>query len=297
MRRHRTVVAITVLAVLTLAMAVAQAASVNPAVAPAGAEASGHPGYAPLESRIRAYLSRDPATWGIYFIDLDSGKTFGVNPDTPIPQASLVKVPLVLYINHLVSRGEMTWDDQVAYRPDTDYRGGAGAMQFFAQPGWTYSVRVLANLAITLSDNVTKAMLVRYVGAGNLVKYMSSLGASQPHVNGEDSTTARDMAVYLQAILSLSRERPDLGQRLLDDLSHSIWHVGLPGRLPKGVRVAHKEGDITGVSNDAGVVFSRHPYVICILSKGQPDAEAGFSKIADISRMVYDYQEQVYGGN
>jgi beta-lactamase class A len=256
----------------------------------------GTPDYGPLESMIRAYVARDAATWSVYFVDLDSGQAFGINPDAPIPQASLVKVPLVLYVNHLVSQGEMSWDDRIAYRPDSDYRSGAGALQFFAQAGWTYSVRALSNLAITLSDNIAKAMLVRHVGSGNLVRYMSSLGAAQPHVNGEEATTARDMAVYLQEILRMSREEPDLGQRLIDDMSHTIWHVGIPGQLPEGVRVAHKEGDITGVANDVGIVFAGHPYIICILSTGQPDVDAGFRKIAEISEMVYFYQEQAYGG-
>lgn len=65
--------------------------------------------------------------------------------------------------------------------------------------------------------------------------------------------------------------------------------------LPGGVQVAHKEGDIVGVSDDVGIVFSRHPYVLCILSEGQKDVEAGFRKIAEVSRMVFDYQEYVYG--
>ncbi|HHY96198.1 MAG TPA: serine hydrolase [Firmicutes bacterium] len=224
------------------------------------------------------------------FLDLQSGRDFGINADLPLPQASTVKVPIVLYLNHLVAQGKASWSDRVAYRPATDYRTGAGAMQFFAQPGNTYSLRVLSNLAITLSDNVAKAMLVRHLGKGNIEAFMAQLGASQPHVDGGEPTTARDMAIYLQAALKLAQERPDLGGRLLDDLSHTIWHVGLPGQLPPELQVAHKEGDITGVSDDVGIVFASRPYILCVLSRGQQDIEGGFRKIAQISRLVYDYQ-------
>ncbi|MDI7248903.1 MAG: class A beta-lactamase-related serine hydrolase [Bacillota bacterium] len=282
------------LVVIPLALAITSAGA--PLAAPGSTTSRWHPGYEPLRDQIAAYLAGDPATYGIYFLDLGSGRDFGINADLPIPQASTVKVPIVLYVNHLVAQGRVSWADRVAYHPATDYRTGAGALQFFAGDGQTYSLRVLSNLAITLSDNVAKAMLVRHLGAGNIRQFMASLGASHPNLDGGEPTTARDMAIYLQAVLRLARENPELGWRMIDDLSHTIWHVGLPGQLPPGLQVAHKEGDITGVANDVGIVFSSHPYILCILSQGQQDIEAGFRKISEISRLVYEYQEQVYRG-
>ncbi|MDI6895448.1 MAG: class A beta-lactamase-related serine hydrolase [Bacillota bacterium] len=267
-----------------------------PLAAPGGTMPKWQPAYEPLREQIQGYLAGDPATYAVYFLDLQSGRDFGINADLPIPQASTVKVPIVLYVNHLVAQGRASWADRVAYQPATDYRTGAGALQFFAGDGQTYSLRVLSNLAITLSDNVAKAMLVRHLGADNIRQFAASLGASHPNLDGGEPTTARDMAIYLQAVLRLARENPELGWRMIDDLSHTIWHVGLPGQLPPGLQVAHKEGDITGVSNDVGIVFSSHPYILCILSQGQQDIEAGFRKISEISRLVYDYQEQVYRG-
>ncbi|MGE5484082.1 MAG: serine hydrolase [Ignavibacteriales bacterium] len=289
-RRLVTGIALAVIAVL-VAGGAARPAGSN------GAPATGSPGYEALKSQIEAALAGDPASYSIYFLDLESGREFGINPDLPIPQASTVKVPLVLYVNRLVAQGKANWTDRIAYQPETDYRSGAGALQTFASPGGTYSLRALCNLAITLSDNVAKAMLVRHFGATDFERFMASLGAQQPHVDGQDPTTARDMAIYLQEVLRLAREEPELGSRMIDDLSNTIWHVGLPGRLPAGIQVAHKEGDITGVSNDVGIVFARRPYILCVLSRGQSDTEAGFGKIAAISKMVYDYQEQANRGN
>ncbi|NPV71190.1 MAG: serine hydrolase [Firmicutes bacterium] len=253
-----------------------------------------HPGYEPLRAQVESYLSGDPASYGIMFLDLGSGMGFGVNPDRPVPQASTVKVPIVLYVNYLIRRGLADWRDRVEYQPGTDYRGGAGAMQFFARPGSTYSLRLLTNLVITLSDNVAKAMLVRHFGPGNIVAFMAALGASSPRWEGEAPTTARDMTIYLCEVLRLARECPELGCRVIDDLSFTIFDTGLPLLLPRGLQVAHKEGDITGVADDVGIVFSRHPYILSVLSEGQRDVEAGFRKIAEISRMVFDYQEQAY---
>ncbi|MBC7339359.1 MAG: hypothetical protein H5U04_05805 [Firmicutes bacterium] len=44
------------------------------------------------------------------------------------------------------------------------------------------------------------------------------------------------------------------------------------------------------------LLAASNPYILCILSQGQQDIEAGFRKISEISRLVYEYQEQVYRG-
>ncbi len=127
----------------------------------------------------------------------------------------------------------------------------------------------------------------------NFAAFLRSLGGRTVYPGGENLSTARDMAIYLQAILDFAKEQPALGERLLDDLAHSIYHVGLPGELPPSVRVAHKEGDLLGVTGDVGVVFAERPFIFTVLSDGQPDPLAGFKEIAHLTRLAYDYQNQL----
>ncbi|MGB9803933.1 serine hydrolase [Desulfofundulus sp.] len=252
------------------------------------------PDYQPLRAQLEAYLSQQPGVYGIYFKDLESGASFDINGDEPITAASTVKVPVVLYLNHLVAQGRLNWNDRVVYDSSQDYQGGAGILQFAARDGDSYSLRVLANLAITISDNIAYRMLVRYLGKENVAQFMRDLGGQTVFPNGENITTARDMGRYMEAVLEFSREYPALGERLLDDMANPIYHVGLPGKLPPEVRVAHKEGDVWGVANDVGIIFTEHPYILVVLSKGETDVDTGFARIAEISRIVYDYQINVY---
>ena len=127
------------------------------------------PAYGPLQERLRAFLvARPGVAFGIYFKDLQSGAEFGIDADRPLPAASTVKVPLVLYLNRLVAEGRTDFAERVAYHPETDYATGAGILQYEARAGDTYSLRVLANLAITVSDNVATRMLLRRLGRDNL---------------------------------------------------------------------------------------------------------------------------------
>lgn len=251
------------------------------------------PDYAPLRDQLAAYTAKTGVTYGIYFKDLKSGATIGINEDQVIHAASTIKVPIVLYLNTLVSQGKASFDTRVNYSSDRHYQTGAGVLQAAASEGDAYSLRVLSNLAITISDNVATNMLIDYLGLDNIKAFMRSLGASTVFPNDERMTTARDMGIYVQAVLDFAKLHPELGKRLLDDMAHSIYHVGLPGELPSDLTVSHKEGDVTGVSDDVGVVYSKRPFIFAVLSQNQPDPIAGFSDIARLTRIAYDYQSRL----
>lgn len=255
------------------------------------------PDYGPLEEQIQAFLATRRATFGIYFKDLQSGASFGINENEPIPAASTRKVPLILYLNDLAARGKIDLKERLAYNKAADYQGGAGALQFFARDGDTYSLRNLATLTIVLSDNVATNMLLRRLGKENLAAFMRDLGGKTVFPGGQNLSTARDMGLYMEAVLDFARRQPDLGNRFLDDLAHSIWHFGLPGELPARLIVAHKEGDVMGVADDVGVVYSRRPFILSVMSKGVDDTDEGFRDISRITRMVHDYQEGLAAGS
>lgn len=251
------------------------------------------PDYEPLRQELAAYLATRQARYGLYFKDLRSGKAFGINEEHPFPAASTIKAPLVLYLNQLVADGKESFDTRITYRPEAHYQTGAGILHMAATPGDSYSLRVLANLAITISDNVATRMLLDRLGRDNFAAFLWRLGGKTVYPGGENVSTARDMAVYMQAILDFAERYPALGGRLLDDLAHPIYHVGLPGELPASVRVAHKEGDLPGVSDDVGVVYADRPFIFTVLSENQPDPLAGFREIARLTRIAYDFQQRL----
>ena len=251
------------------------------------------PDYGPLRTQVARFIATRPQTFGIYFKDLQTGATWGINEREPIHAASTIKVPLVLYVNHQVAAGKARMDDRIVYEPGRDLTGGAGILQRDGFPGKSYSLRVLTNLSITISDNVTTNMLFRHFGKENVGEFMRQLGGEVIFPEGRRLSTARDMGLYVEAVLDFARQHPLLGGRMLDDMGHSIFHVGLPGLLPEEVFVAHKEGDIEGVADDVGIVFSARPYVLAILSRGVESIDRGFEDIARISKIVYDYQERL----
>ncbi len=252
--------------------------------------------YVALKEELKGVLQEwggGEATYGIFFKDIESGTSFGINENEPITAASTVKLPVVLYLNTLIAEDKLDWNDRVTYNSSMDWQDGAGILQFTARDGDSFSLRVLANLAITISDNVAYRMLTRHLGRENIIDFMESLGGQIVFPEGRNITCAKDMGTYLEAVMNFSKAYPDMGSRLLDDMSNPIYHVGIPGNLPDRVVVAHTEGDVSGIANDVGIVFGNKPYILVILSKGVSDIDEGFARIALISKMVYDYQKTV----
>lgn len=256
-------------------------------------EPSAAPDYSVLKSRVAAYLATLPGTNAVYFKDLASGCTFGINQNLPLPPASCIKVPVVLYLYQQVSEGKLHWYDRVPYVEVADYQSGAGALQLTARNGDTFSLRCLATVSITISDNIAHNMLVRYLRYDRVMSFIKNLGPHTTRPYGSAATTASDLGAFMEAVWRFSQEKPDPGGRLMDDLSHTIFHVGLPGELPTYLQVAHKEGSINGVANDMGIIYAKRPYLLVVMSKGITDEDSGFRNIARVSRMVYDYQQQL----
>lgn len=281
---------------LTACAAFRQPQNVNPSKTPMPRISKAQPGsgstdYSALKRNIADYVKGQPATYGIYFKDLANGGSFGINENQPIKAASTNKLLTVLYLNEQVVSGKLNWQDKITFNKDIHLNPQGGIMQTEAVDGAKYSLRVLSNLSITLSDNTAHTMLLKYLGLDNIADYMRRIGGQTVYPDGQNITTARDMGRYLEYLWDFAKRHPSEGGRLLDDLSYTIWDFGLPGKLPESVRVAHKEGLLySGVSNDVGIVFSPRPYILVVLSEGQPDADGGFNYIAEISRRVYDFQ-------
>jgi beta-lactamase class A len=84
---------------------------------------------------------------------------------------------------------------------------------------------------------------------------------------------------------------PALSRRMMDILHGQEFNQGIPARLPKAARVAHKTGEISTVAHDAGVVYlpKRKPYALVILTEWDAAATGRSRTIAAISHTIYEF--------
>jgi len=249
------------------------------------------PNYGALKEQLENYINTRPGKVSIYVKDLGTGKTLNIGSDQVYVAASIIKLPLVLYVYELAARGEINLEQKLTYTPEY-YAQGTGILQ--GKPfGGQYTIRELSRLSIEYSDNVAWKMLLGFIGQDKLTAYEKSLGAKATGgENGLFITTPEDMGLYLERLLAFSKEKPVYGNEVLHYMTNSIFSEGIPQNLPKEIVVAHKMGALNDKFHDVGIVFARQPYIIVIFTD-EAWEEVSLQTLADISRMVYDFQESI----
>src|SRR5579863_938267 len=101
----------------------------------------------PLAEDLSAKLSTDlngmaagyDGVMGIFVKDLTSGQTFAVNADTIFPQASSIKIPLLIELMRQAQSGKINLRGRVDIHR-AGLVGGSGVLQFFSDGGSSISI-------------------------------------------------------------------------------------------------------------------------------------------------------------
>ena len=139
----------------------------------------------------------------------------------------------------------------------------------YLKEGQEVSYRDLIDLMITVSSNLATNILMEVAGGERVTALMRTLGADSIMVlrGVEDgpafraglsnTTTARDLGSIMAALGRGEAVSKKASEEMLEIMGRQQWRTKIPAQLPAGTRVAHKTGNITGISHDAGVVFPR----------------------------------------
>ena len=170
----------------------------------------------------------------------------------------------------------------------------------------TMSVGELAHRMIAISSNLATNLLLEFVGTEHARRILAGAGiAGVDLVRGvEDDrafdagisnrVTANGLATLLRAILEGRFGSQEETQAMIAILCAQTFTRGIPAGLPPGVRasarIAHKTGEISAATHDAGIVFlnDRAPYVLAVLTGASGSAEERYAPIAQVSAAVFE---------
>jgi beta-lactamase class A len=246
--------------------------------------------------------------------DLETGFELRHHADRWFHAASTIKVPILLGAFAAIDRGELLPHSRVHVRnrflscvEDIPFRVESGRDSNSAVHnaiGKMMRVDELAYHMITTSSNLATNLLLGCMGAEavnetlrklNLAEGIELRRGVEDELAFEKSINNRVTAEGLLRILVLLAQgkafSPALSRRMMDILHGQEFNQGIPARLPKGARVAHKTGEISTVAHDAGVIYlpKRKPYVLVILTEWDPVASGRSRTIAAISHIVYEF--------
>ncbi len=268
---------------------------------------------AQVESRVARIPGADAA---VAYIDLATGDTLFLAADSSFHAASTMKVPVMVELFRSANAGRISMGQGILLvnrfasivdgSPYSLDPAADGDTALYRRIGQRVPVDTLLRLMITRSSNLATNTLIALVGAVEVTRAMRGLGAEHIEVRRgvedgkaydrglNNTTTARDLAVILSAIEETKGVTAADRRQMLDILLAQEFNQKIPAGVPRGVRVAHKTGEITAHSHDAALVYppNRQPYVLVVLTRGIADGAAADKLIADISAIIYAHNTE-----
>lgn len=250
-------------------------------------------------TEIEALIRDLDGTAGLHIQDADGRIHLEHNATRRFPAASLIKLPIYLEYVNRVARGELDPAGKISL-PHGSVAGGCGVLKD-APPGSSHALGRIAELMITVSDNIAANMLIDLLGPDRINAAARTLGMRDTRLQrkmmdlesqaaGKDNyTTPRDVCVFLDALLHPRIMAPGTAREIISALRRQELNAKLPALLPPAAVVAHKTGELQGVEHDAGLLFCGNKCCIAaVLTEGLASNAAGVSFCRKIGRLVYD---------
>lgn len=244
--------------------------------------------------------------------DLGSADTLMLAPDLRFHAASTMKVPVLIELARRIDAGELSWTDSLAVK--NQFASIVDGSPFSLDPaedsdssvyrlvGSRVGIRYLAERMIERSSNLATNILIERLDPARVNQTAHALGADSIEVRRgvedgkafdlglNNTTTARDLARLLEAIVRGRAASPAGTEEMLRILGAQEFNDGIPAGLPPGTRVAHKTGEITRIAHDAAIVFPSRgaPVILVVLTRGFEQREDAMRQVSGISRLVYE---------
>jgi beta-lactamase class A len=270
-----------------------------------------------LQARLAGIAATVPdGALGVSVYDYLSGCTWHHDGGRWFHAASTIKVAVLLAVFDAIDAGRFSPESRVHVRnrflsaidgqPFRVQASRDADADVHAAVGKTMRIVELARHMIGSSSNLATNLLLDVVGLDEAKCALATRGLSgidlQRGVEDDrafeagcsNRVTADGLVGLLRAIRDADRFTAVSAEVMIDILFDQRFAGSIGPGLPDAVRgiarVAHKTGDISTASHDAGLVFlpGRPPYVVALLAESSGEAGDRTTALIAASRAVYD---------
>ena len=229
----------------------------------------------------------------------------------PMKSASMIKVFILEMAYRDIANGRLSEDAAFCIEKDTRV-GGAGSLQG-CSIGTLINVETLLRKMIVESDNTATNMMIKYYGMEKINEYIKRQGYNDTSLNrymmdydalaeGKDNlTSVKDLGEFFKRLYYKSAVNSTFDEKMIKILKDQEDNDKIPYYLPQGIQVAHKTGEMLKAMNDGGIVYGKHPYILCILTDNAPGYSLAIKQVAklahDIDREVNNWMGNETEGN
>ena len=233
---------------------------------------------------------------GVYVKNLVTGETFARGAEKPVVAASVIKIPVMIEAFRAQAAGEVCLDEIHALA-DAERMPSCGTLKAM-HTGIEMTLLDLVRLMIIVSDNTATNILIRRLGIGRVNATLRALGCERTTLRRllfdrsasrrgvENSITAGEMGMLLEKLWRGEIVSPEASAEMMDILLDQRLNGKLPFDLHvRGIRIAHKTGEDSGVTHDVGVIFAQEPLVVCFVGE-HVDVPAYERLMQDAAKML-----------
>jgi beta-lactamase class A len=251
------------------------------------------------EARLREIAGRSRGALGLRAVDLTSHEHFAINEHNLFPQASAIKIPILMEIYKQAGEGRFSLNDtrRIEKRDKTP---GSGVLSELGDGTAQMSLHDLCVLMIVLSDNTATNMLIDLAGMDNVNKTLQSLGCKQTRLQrrmmdmtacakGDENLSSPAEAARIMELL----HRGEFISRAVCDEILAILKKpkssNVSSALPEGTQLASKPGSFPGVTTEWAIVLLKdRPYILAVMENYSVEQDAP-GAIKEISKVLYEY--------
>src|SRR5215813_3521040 len=239
---------------------------------------------------------------GVCVLDLATGTSIASNADEIFPTASTIKIAILAELFRQAQQGKLNLNEIYTLQK-SDFVGGSGIASALT-PGTTkLTLRDVAALMISVSDNSMTNVIIDRIGVDNVNSLLDSLGLTHTRLRRkmmdikaasegrENVATPHELSQLLEALY----RGKVLNKRFTEDFFNllSIHKESyIPRPLPEDLRIANKPGELEGVRNDCGIVFTgKRPYILCVMStyvRHEREAGDAIGKVSFAAWQIFD---------
>ncbi|RJQ27523.1 serine hydrolase [Candidatus Parcubacteria bacterium] len=239
-----------------------------------------------VKQKVAEFISKEDLKFSVYYKDLVTGQTFGIDENKVLTGASLNKLVIVAYLYNLAKDNKINLEEKVVVQKEDIQDYGTGSIRY-DEPGKVYSLKTLAKLSLEQSDNTAAHLLVLKLGVDEVEEYRKRLGLVATDMEN-NKTSSRDMGKLLDLVYSRKITSEALTLELLDFMKDTDFEDRIPRFIDGDVKIYHKTGDAVGMIHDVAIVEGKRKFILSVLTSEVGDEEKAKNVIGRLAKIIYD---------
>src|ERR1044071_3234665 len=132
---------------------------------------------AALDDQVKPIVASFKGKVSLFAKNLDTGETYGLNPDERVRTASTIKIAVMIEAFARVAEGKSKWTDEVVLNKEKKV-SGSGILNELSD-GLKLTLRDAVNLMMIISDNTATNLVLDVLTTDAVNARMESLGFKQ----------------------------------------------------------------------------------------------------------------------